>query len=95
MLRSDRMTRILKRYIRILTATAALLLLPAGLKAQFYVTGDNPGRLKWNTIDTDNFSIIYPQGSDSLARNMVTSSKNTGFPYPEVPVTSTREGCRS
>ena len=51
-----------------MTVTAVLLLLPAGLKAQFYVTGDNPGRLKWNTIDTDNFSIIYPQGSDSLAR---------------------------
>ena len=87
MLRSDRMTRILKRYIRILTATAALLLLPAGLKAQFYVTGDNPGRLKWNTIDTDNFSIIYPQGSDSLAREYgyklekyrIPVSRSTGY----------------
>ena len=44
------------------------VLLPVSLDAQFYVTGDDPGRLKWYTIDTDNFSIIYPEGTDSLAR---------------------------
>ena len=62
------MTTRLIRHITIFLAITALLLLPAGLKAQFYVTGDNPGRLRWNSIDTDNFRIIYPQGSDSLAR---------------------------
>ena len=36
--------------------------------AQFYVTGDDPGKLRWYSIDTDNFRIIYPQGTDSLAR---------------------------
>lgn len=56
------------RYRTILFTIAVLLMLPLSLKAQFYVTGDNPGRLKWNTIDTDNFSIIYPQGADSLAK---------------------------
>ena len=45
------------------------LLLPISLGAQFYVTGDDPGRAKWYTIDTDNFSIIYPEGTDSLARS--------------------------
>lgn len=44
------------------------LLLPTLAQAQFYVTGDNPGYLKWRYIDTDNFRIIYPKGSDSLAR---------------------------
>ncbi|MBQ8838427.1 MAG: hypothetical protein IJ005_03815 [Bacteroidales bacterium] len=44
------------------------LLLPAGLRAQFYVTGDDPGKLKWSIIDTDNYSLIYPEGADSLAR---------------------------
>lgn len=36
--------------------------------AQFYVTGDNPGRAKWYSIQTDNFNIIYPENTDSLAR---------------------------
>ena len=45
-----------------------LLLLPLSMSAQFYVTGDDPGRLKWNYIDTESYRIIYPQGSDSLAR---------------------------
>ncbi len=45
-----------------------IIIFPTGLGAQFYVTGDDPGRLKWYTIDTDNFSIIYPEGTDSLAR---------------------------
>ena len=36
--------------------------------AQFYVTGDDPGRAKWYSIETDNFKVIYPEGADSLAR---------------------------
>lgn len=50
-----------------LTILAAIML-PTALCAQFYVTGDDPGRLKWYSIDTDHFSIIYPEGVDSLAR---------------------------
>ena len=45
-----------------------LLLIPFQASAQFYVTGDDPGRLKWNYIDTDSYRVIYPQGADSLAR---------------------------
>ena len=36
--------------------------------AQFYVTGDDPGKLKWSYIESDHFRIIYPTGTDSLAR---------------------------
>ena len=57
---------IIKHIISTLTLS---LLLPISLGAQFYVTGDDPGRAKWYTIDTDNFSIIYPEGTDSLARS--------------------------
>lgn len=53
----------IKKIIFILT-----LLFPTLMSAQFYVTGDDPGRLKWNYIDTDNYRIIYPRGTDSLAR---------------------------
>lgn len=45
-----------------------MLLLAIGASAQFYVTGDDPGRLRWYSLDTDNFRIIYPEGNDSLAR---------------------------
>ncbi len=44
-----------------------LLLAPTIASAQFYVTGDDPGRLRWNYIDTDSYRIIYPRGADSLA----------------------------
>ncbi len=36
-------------------------------KAQFYTTGDDPGSLAWYRIRTENYSIIYPEGLDSLA----------------------------
>ena len=55
------------RFLRhIITLTAFLL--PFISSAQFYVTGDDPGRLKWYSIETDNFKVIYPEGTDSLAR---------------------------
>ena len=43
------------------------LFFPVLSQAQFYVTGDDPGRLKWNTFDTESYRVIYPQGADSLA----------------------------
>ena len=57
------------------------------LQAQFYVTGDDPGKVKWNYIDTDNFRVIYPQGCDSLAREYgfklekykIPVSRSTGY----------------
>lgn len=63
------------------------MLAPTIANAQFYVTGDDPGKLKWNYIDTDNFRVIYPQGSDSLARKYafelekykIPVSRSTGY----------------
>ena len=54
----------MRKYIII----SIMLLLPMVAGAQFYVTGDDPGRLRWYTLDTDNYRIIYPEGNDSLAR---------------------------
>ena len=45
-----------------------LMMMPAHVSAQFYITGDDPGKLKWNYIDTESYRVIYPQGADSLAR---------------------------
>ncbi len=55
--------RILKYLLLILTT-----LLSKPVSAQFYVTGDDPGKAKWFSIETDNFKVIYPEGADSLAK---------------------------
>lgn len=44
-----------------------ILMIPSLCRAQFYATGDDPGKLRWNTVETDNYRIIYPVGNDSLA----------------------------
>lgn len=55
------------KYFRLLTFIV-FLCSPALAKAQFYTVGDDPGRLKWYSIETPEFKIIYPSGLDSLAR---------------------------
>ncbi len=45
----------------------ACLLLCISASGQFYSTGDDPGGLKWYSISTPDFRIIYPEGLDSLA----------------------------
>ena len=37
-------------------------------RAQFYTPGEDPGYLRWYTIETPYYQIIYPEGTDSLAR---------------------------
>lgn len=46
-----------------------LLLLLAGLsaRAQFFSSGSDPGGVRWSTISSDHFRIVYPVGNDSLA----------------------------
>ena len=59
---------------------ALMLLLPSVAEAQFYVTGDDPGGLKWDYIDTDSYRIIYPRQSDSLA--MIYASELEKYKIP-------------
>lgn len=47
---------------------AVLMLLPALSHAQFFVTGDDPEKAQWYSIETDHFKVIYPEGADSLAK---------------------------
>lgn len=58
----------MNHFIRQFLTSIIFILFPLALNAQFYVTGDDPGKVKWYSIDTDNFSIIYPEGTDSLAK---------------------------
>ena len=36
-----------------------LLAVPFGLRAQFYSPGTDPGRLRWYSIDSPYYRIIY------------------------------------
>lgn len=45
-----------------------LLALSCGtLKAQFSLSGEDPGSVRWMRMDTPGFRIIYPEGGESLA----------------------------
>lgn len=45
----------------------AMLLACLNAGAQFYSAGDDPGGVRWRSISSDNFRIIYPAGCNSLA----------------------------
>ncbi len=45
-----------------------LLGLAHPLRAQFYTMGADPGGLRWSSLDTPTYRVIYPRGLDSLAR---------------------------
>ena len=58
-----------------------LFLIPLSASAQFYVTGDDPGKLRWSYIETDHFKIIYPRGTaDTLAREYGTKLERMRVP---------------
>ncbi len=57
-----------------------ILLAAKPAAAQFYVTGDDPGRARWYSIETDNFKVIYPEGADSLARVYARKIENFRIP---------------
>ncbi|MBR3012050.1 MAG: hypothetical protein IKH60_01860 [Bacteroidales bacterium] len=44
-----------------------MMLVCFNASAQFYSSGDDPGGIRWRSISSDNYRIIYPAGSDSLA----------------------------
>lgn len=51
-----------------LFCTLILSLAACTLSAQIYSLGDDPGKLKWKTVRTDEYKLIYPAGLDSLAQ---------------------------
>ncbi|MBQ9194031.1 MAG: hypothetical protein IJ152_00065 [Bacteroidales bacterium] len=50
--------------------TVLTLLLAASLaaRAQFYTPGEDPGHLRWYSVESPYYKVIYPEGADSLAR---------------------------
>ena len=77
------------RYLKLILA---LLLIPLAASAQFYVTGDDPGRLKWKSIETESYRVIYPDGSDSLANVYARKLEKYKIPISRTSGYMTGEG---
>lgn len=58
----------LKHIFRTLAVTVALLGASHGASAQYYSAGSDPSWVKWRQMDYTNYSVIFPEGMDSLAR---------------------------
>ena len=57
------------RSIRTILLLLSLLLAGAQpVSAQFYTMGADPGGVRWKSVETATYRVIYPRGLDSLAR---------------------------
>lgn len=54
----------------IFTLIFLLFLLTNSTNAQFYQTGQDPSRIKWSQINTQNFQVIYPQEFEKEAQRL-------------------------
>ena len=78
--------------MRILRILLIFLFIPIAASAQFYVTGDDPGHLKWNYIDTESYRVLYPQGADSLAKTYARKLEKYKIPISRTSGYITGEG---
>lgn len=39
--------------------------------AQYFSIGNNPGRVKWSYLTSNNYRVIYPTAIDSAARSYI------------------------
>ena len=66
--------------IRLLLVLLALLGGAAPVSAQFFSLGEDPGGLRWSSIETPTYRIVYPRGLDSLARVYAVSLEQVAGP---------------
>lgn len=59
--------------------TTLLIFLSFNVFAQFYHVGDDKGSLKWNSIESQGYQVIYPEGLDSLAYNYTQNLEKYRF----------------
>ena len=52
----------------LLLSLMALLAFSVSARGQFYTAGTDPGYLRWYSVESPYYKIIYPEGADSLAR---------------------------
>ena len=48
--------------------------------AQFTASGTEPAKIKWQTFNSANYQLIYPEGLDSLARLYAKSLERFRIP---------------
>ena len=48
--------------------------------AQFHTSGADPGGLRWFSVETPTYRVIYPRGLDSLARSYAVALEQTATP---------------
>ena len=58
----------LKHIFRSLAVALTLLAVSAEASAQYYTAGSDPAGISWRKIDFTNYSVIFPEGMDSLAK---------------------------
>lgn len=69
---------LIRKSFGLLLLSIALGTIP--LKAQFYLNGEDPARVKWNKIKGKNYTVIYPREIDSLAKRylfLLEKSRNS------------------
>ena len=71
---------IMNGFARFMAIAAALFTAALPLRAQFYGVGTDAGGLKWYSVETANYKVIYPAGTDSLARVMATRLEQARIP---------------
>lgn len=59
--------------MRLLFLTIILFTINGLLKAQFYNSGQDASNLKWKTIENENFKIVFPEQSDSIAQYLASA----------------------
>ena len=59
---------------------ALLLGCAAPASAQFYTMGEDPGGLRWSSVETPSYRVIYPRGLDSLGRAYATALERWAGP---------------
>lgn len=58
----------MRRVLTILSVIFAMLLAAPQAGAQYFTAGSEPPGIKLKSLEYDNYSVIYPEGLDSLAR---------------------------
>ena len=69
----------MKKGFGLLLCCFLLASLPA--RAQFFSAGTDPGAVRWSSVRTENYRVIFPRGADSLARAYALSLQ---MQYPRV-----------
>lgn len=49
------------------------ILMCTSLRAQFNLSENDPAKVKWMSVQTDNFRVVYPVGCDSLAQQYLAA----------------------